>query len=196
MNIKANLGVLKKHWIPSVSGLVILVCAGAYFLRSEQIQRLELDYDDLNVRMGRILANMRNSDGIDKDVTEAKRLLTDGTARLFTPSELAANQRYFYQLESSTGVQLTNLQQSLRTAEAAGGPRRPQRRQAASKYQELAYEVSLTGTYENVLKFLRELEDGRAFYRLDSFSALQSKTIDDVSIVGLRLSVTILGSKA
>lgn len=195
MNFPAILTYFKKNYILGICGFVSLVCLGIYIVRSEQITRLAADYDDLDIRRTRILKNLKFASDIEADLQEAQAFLKDAEGRLFSPEDLATNQRYFYEVESATGVQMKSIQQVIKDLPDGKRDKKARKKAAKSNFQEIIYDMNIQGTYENVLTFMRELEGGKAFMVLEAVSMIPVKAVAGEPEVSVRLSVTVLGKK-
>lgn len=196
MTFKSLFILLKKNMAVAASAVVLLACAGVFTIRDGQIRRLEADYDDLSVRRTRMLKNLKYAAGLPEDLTQLKGMLQTVESRLFHPEDLAGNQRYFYQLESATQVKLQNLQQVVAPSTGSKKDKKAAKKAAKSKYGEIVYEMNVTGSYERVLEFLRQLEEGSAFYRLEGFSIAPIRVSPTETAVGMRLGIQMLGGKS
>lgn len=187
---------LKKNYIVAICAIVTVVCLGVYFVRNDQITRLAADSDDLSVRHSRILKNLKFASNIEGDLEEIKVMKSDSESRLFLPEDLATNQRYFYQIETSTGVEMSSLQQVMKPLPEGKQNKKARRKAENSPYQEIVYDMNIEGTYVEILAFLREIEGGSAFSVLDGMSVINSKKTLGDSKVEMRLSVNVLGRKS
>ncbi|MDQ8196564.1 hypothetical protein QEH56_00305 [Pelagicoccus enzymogenes] len=187
---------MKKNYIVSICSLVAIVCLGVYLVRSDQITRLAADYDDLSVRHSRILKNLKFGSDIEADLDRLKTMSEEIEARLFSPEDLATNQRYFYQIESATGVEMASIQQIIKPLPEGKNNKQARMKAERSPYQEIIYDMSVQGTYTEVLSFLREIEGGEAFAVLDGFTIMDSKSKEADPEVDIRLSVNVLGRKS
>lgn len=196
MTILGLLAYLKKNYIITISCAVAVACLAVHFVRNEQITRLGLDFDDLSVRRSRILKNLKFASEIDVDLAELQKMKADVETRLFSPEDLATNQRYFYQIESSTGAKMTSIQQMMKQVPAGKQNKKERKKAANSAFQEIVYEMSIKGTYTEVLAFMREVEGGKAFAVLDGFSIVSAKNAIGEPEVNVRLTVNVLGRKS
>lgn len=187
--------IIRKNLVIATSLLVFTACLGVFFVRNGQIRRLEAEFDDLNINHARMLKNFKYSSGLEEDLAESKRMIEDVNTRLFHAEDLAGNQRYFYKIESATGVKLQNLQQIAAATTNAKRDKNEAKKAAKSKYQEIAYEMNVTGSYERTLAFLRHLEGGSAFYKLEGLSVAQVRVGPTDTAIGMRVGLQILGSK-
>lgn len=196
MTFKKILLYLRKNYIVGISGFVALACLVVFLVRSGQITRLMADYDDLSVRRTRILKNLRFGSEIEPDLEKMKSMSKAVDSRLFHPADLASNQRYFYQIESATGVALTSLQQIIKPLPSGKKNKKARHLAEKSKYQEIVYDMGVSGTYEEILAFLREIEGGDAFVCLGGFSVVKAADSEKGALVSMRLTVEVLGNKS
>lgn len=195
MTLPSVFEYFKKNYIVACSGFFILICFVINFVRSEQVERLEADYDDLNVRHSRVIKNFKYGSDLESDLEEMREMEKEGVSRLFRPENLAVNQRYFYEIESATGVTLRNLQQIVIPAPTGKGSKKARKKAAKLKYRSISYSMAVNGTYEQVLNFLKEIEGGDAFVRLNGLVLNSSRSKDGVGI-SLRLGIEVLGVKS
>lgn len=196
MNFSNLTEYLKKNYVIAISGFVVIVCVGVQFIRGEQVTRLAAEYDDLSVKRSRILKNLKNASDLETDLAELREYKTEIDNRLFLPEDLAANQRYFYQVESATGVHLANIQQIIKPLPTGKKNKKARMLAERSEFQEIIYDMGIQGTYTNVLKFLRAIEGGDAFAVLDGFSAVSAKGTNEDPEVSMRVTVNVLGKKS
>lgn len=196
MTFSTILDYLKKNYVVAISGLVAVLCLGVYFVRHDQITRLAADFDDLSVRRSRILKNLKFASGIETDLALMKSQISDVESRLFNPEDLATNQRYFYQIESATGVQMKSIQQLIKHLPTGKNAKKAKKKAQQSHFQEIAYELDIQGEYRDVLAFLRELEGGKAFVVLNGFSMVTAKGVSSSSEIAMRLSISVLGRRS
>ncbi|MBI2496697.1 MAG: hypothetical protein HYV75_01790 [Opitutae bacterium] len=142
------LALLKKHPIGSACGLLCVICAGLLYLRSSKIDESRGEYEAKSAEATAILANVRNAEMLPAQVAEI----------LIRASQLAVNLQYFYKLEAETEVKLLDVRQG--TAPKAG----------KSLYTPIPFNVSVQGSFKQVLAFLQKLENGPHFCRFSTVS--------------------------
>ncbi len=197
MNRFSNLiDLLRKNVLVGILGLVLLVSLCFIFVRSEQLTLLDANHDDLSVRRTRVLKNFRNGSDIASNLDRIKLMQEEAQSRLFRAEDLAANQRYFYQIESATGISILNMHQAVKQLPAGKKNRKARALAARSKYETIVYDISLFGDYEQILDFFRHVEGGRAFARIDGFALSRGKGGAGSSMINARVSVEVLGSKS
>ncbi len=193
MTFSGILKYLKNNYVISISGFIVLACLGSYVARNGQVSRLEANYDDSNMRRGRVLKNFKYASDLKEDLEAMRILKADAEAWLFLSENLAVNQRYFYQIESSAGVKLQGLQQSIKPLPSGKASKKARKKAAKAKYRGISYGMRVIGTYEQVLGFMKKVEGGSAFVRLENFAIA---SIRGSSLVSLQLEIEVLGVKS
>ncbi len=136
-------------------GLAVTIYARSGFGEGQQ---LELDQKAAEGK--RYHANLTNSVQLPDElqaVAEANRMVRQ---RAINPSDLAKNLQYFYRIEAETGVKFIDLRQ------VGSG--------SASIYIPVNYTMSVSGGFSQIITFLRNLEHGAHFYRLNSMTASET----------------------
>lgn len=190
---------LKKNYVIALSAVIALVCLGVHYIRGEQVMRLAADYDDLTVRHTRILKNLKHASEIDADLDEIESLMEDVDSRLFNPEDLATNQRYFYEIESSSGAKIASIRQIVKPLPSGKGSQKARKKAARSRFQELVYDIELRGSYSEILNFMRKVEGGDAFAVLDGLILSSSSVAGNSSEkrnLKMKFSVSVMGRKA
>jgi hypothetical protein len=97
-------------------------------------------------------------------------------SRLFDPLELATNYNYFFKIESDTGVRLSGLKQLEYTDEDKGKIKKNRMpKPVKESYEKIRYHMNATGEYGQLVNFMRKLEGGPSFYRLEKFKVSRDK---------------------
>jgi len=120
---------------------------------------------------GRIIAELATVDGALKRIDQ----------NLITETDLAENLGYFYQLETLSRVRLTQLNQLSSQPPAEDSP-----------YRAVPFSLRATGTYPQLINFLRELESGPRVLRIKTFDFSRADIRNDTLVLGL--TVELLGS--
>ena len=97
--------------------------------------------------------------------------------------EMARNQQYFYKLETATGVKLVSISQAP-VARAKPG--------AKATLVGIAFTVSLQGSYPTVLDYIRRLENGIHYCRINSVS-ITGTSNNRAGPLSVSLSLDLLG---
>ena len=188
MTFSTLLSVVKKHTLLVVSGALLVVGGGFYFMRSGEVEYLSISYDDMMLERARILKNLKFGVDIDPDVAISKQQLADAENRMLDSRDLASNYNYFFQIEKATGVKLEDLKQ-LEYVEVDSKGRR---RRSRTNYERIRFQMTITGRLPEVLNFVRGLEGGSAFYQIEDLRVVKDKSEGMVSI---GISLLMLGMK-
>lgn len=176
---KTLLTVVTKNLIVTVCAVVSLVLVAVIYERSDLSDARHAELSQKSDDGKRYHANLINATRLPEDlqaVTDANRAVME---RAIKPGDLAKNLQYFYRIEAETGVKLADLRQ---TGVASGA------RAAGSIYVPVGYTISAEGNFAQVITFLKTLEQGSHFYRLNNL--MVSGT---ASRVTLNLNIDLLG---
>lgn len=184
LDAKALLSLVKKKPVLSVCLVVGLGLAITIYARSGLGDEQQAQLDQKRDEGRRYHVNLTSATQLVDDlktVTEANRMVHE---RAINPADLARNLQYFYRLEAETGVKFTDLRQmgSGSTAPATA------KKQPVSTYVPVNYTISVVGDFPKLINFLRNLEQGAHFYRLNGMTASGTG-----STVTLNLNVDLLG---
>lgn len=179
----------------SISGMIILACGGVYAFHMDKRADLESEIEQLDIRMSTILKNLKNSSGLDEDLVATDERIEALDARLFDPLELATNYNYFFNLEEETGVKLSGLKQLEYKEEPSNGKKRRMPKPTKEVYEKIRYHMKATGNYGEIVNFMRKLEGGESFYRLEKFRLARPQSAEGEETLSMDLSLLILGRK-
>lgn len=179
INGKNLTALLKKHPVGFGCGFLSLLLIAAYFHRSAAIPEREAILEQRTAEGNRLSDNLRYSAQLKEHLDALVAANAEIDNRAVRLASLATNLAYFYQLETDTGIKLLDLRQLVPTTQARGG--------AATKHIRIPYAVSVQGDYAKVMTFLRRLESGPHFNRINA--ATFSGTADTT----LTLSLELLG---
>jgi len=156
---------LKEYPIAVLCAVVILVCSAAIFLRGGAALQLSAKEADLNSRIRTIDQNVKNAKGIREDVEEVELLVEQIEARLFNRDQRAVNINFFYDVEDRLGIRIANISQ-MPTEDALyskGGVKE------LKLHSTISYNLSLNGTFQQILAFLYELHRVDPMIRVAGF---------------------------
>ena len=123
-------------------------------MRSGSGSELRAELDQKSAEGKRYHTNITHSAELPNElqaVIDANRIVRE---RSTNPSDLAKNLQYFYRIEAETGVS------------SSTGTKR-----AEAVYVAVNYTMSVTGDFSKLITFLKNLEHGARFYRLNSMTA-------------------------
>lgn len=147
---------LKKHPVGFFCGLMCVLLGVLLYIRGDKITESQAAFTAKSAEAATYIANVRNSENLPKQVAELQALAKEMDSRLIRPGQLAVNLQYFYKLEAENEVKLVDIRQ--------GNPPK----NAKSMYVGIPYEVSVQGTFKQVITFLRKLEGGPHFSHFTS----------------------------
>jgi len=179
MTTEDLIALLKKHPIGVVCGLVTLVCGVLLYIRYGEIAKTQGELDAASAQAKKMIANVRNSNGLADQLTEIQAATKEMESRLMKAGQLAVNLQYFYKLESETDVKLVDVRQNTFP------------RNLKTTYGGVPFSVSVKGTYAHVMNFLNKLQNGRHFCRVTSSN--MSKAGVGTGEVTLSINADLLG---
>ncbi len=162
---KALLALVKKNPVLSACSLISLILFVVIYMRSGLGSELRAELDQKSAEGKRYHANLANPAQLPSElavVTEANRIVRE---RAINPSDLAKNLQYFYRIEAETGVKFTDLRQVGAGISSSTGTKH-----AGAVYVAVNYTMSVSGDFPKIIIFLKNLEQGTRFYRLNSMT--------------------------
>ena len=185
--------IIKKHPLGfSAFGVAILLFVGVS-IRSGSKEDLLLQLDEVTAQGQKLKNNLKYSVQLDEQLEALSAATAEINDRAVRPAALATNLQYFYRIESELGVEYTDLRQGIPSAAVAG-----------ASFIPVPYDVSVQGTYTQLLEFVRRMETGVHFVRFLSVSLRpggarrnRDESLEDPTnpILSLSLSIEILGKK-
>jgi hypothetical protein len=152
------LGSLRQRPVASAiaAAFVVLVAANAYLYRERHDAAQA--HEESRRRGEAMVAFLADRPRIEADVAalrDAARALDDTAVR---EESKEVNLGYFYRLEKATRVRLNRIDQL-----------NPEPPEPNSPYKSVPVSLRLTGTYRNLLAFIREIETGSRVMRVNSY---------------------------
>lgn len=174
---------LKRYPIPSLCGLVVLAALLNFYFRMDMLSELELEREKATLQARQVEDNIVAGNNLEDHVVQMRSVLENLEERVVNFDELATNLRYFYELESATGVALSDLRQGQAESGLPG-----ERTQLVG----IDFTVMLSGSFAQIVAYLDELENGRQIYRLKSFNVQKGRDAS-ISTLNLSLNLQLLG---
>ena len=133
--------------------------------------------------------NVMNASKLDEQFEAMTQAIQAIEARLVHSDQLAINKQYFYKIESETQTKLTGLNQS--------GVATPGKNSGKNSYVAVVYGINVKGTYPQLLDFVRRVENGEHFSRVEGLvlahvSGGENSPVSASSIT-LSLNLELLG---
>ena len=164
------IALLKKNQLSSICALLSVFLAIALFYRSDALTLAEADLAEKTALSERYATNISYSSQLKEQYDAVVLANQDIKTRFVRVSQLAQNLQYFYKLEAETHVKMTVNQLTQQ------GPATNATKQILMP---VAFSVSVQGDYPAVLEFLRRVENGA------HFSRVQSCTLGATGIAGV-----------
>ena len=175
--------LIKKHPASFACLLLCLVSGVVIYLRYGNISASQADLEAKSSELARMTSNIRNAVGLAEQVAEVRSHAKELESRLLKASQLADNLQYFYKLETENGVKLVDVRQN-------SLPRNTR----AAAYVGVPFNVSVQGTYTQVMNFLNRLQNGRHLCRINTATFGKVAAAEGaVPLVNLSLNLELLG---
>ncbi|MGH8021356.1 MAG: hypothetical protein ACREIA_24370 [Opitutaceae bacterium] len=173
---------IKRYPLQIACGAVVLVCALLYYFRMGVVSEVETNLDEALRKSNRVEDNIAAGASLQDHLSAMNTFVSELGPRLVQPADLADNLKYFYKLESETGVTLGDLRQSAPGAKGKD-----------ELFVGVGYDVMLSGTFIQVVSFINELEHGERFFRLRNFNLQRGREVGQPSLM-LSMNIELLGS--
>lgn len=160
MSAQKFIALIKRRPLCSVCVALSLVLAVGIYLRGGALPDLQATYQADSAEGEKIFANKTNAAMLPDQLAALKADDQSIAARLVHGDDLATNLQYFYRLEAETGVKLVDLRQLSLSPRRKGVPK--------TAYTGVGFAVTVQGDYRQLLVFLRKLETGVYFCRINA----------------------------
>ncbi len=171
--------LVKKHPVGVGCAIVSIACGILLYVRSGNIEASQVELEANSAQAAKMIANVRNANGLAEQLTEIQALGKELDARMMKAGQLAVNLQYFYKLETETEVKLVDVRQNAVP------------RNIKTQYAGVPFSVSVSGSFPHVINFLNRLQNGRHFCRINSTNF--AKAGDAGGDVNLALNLELLG---
>jgi Tfp pilus assembly protein PilO len=171
----------KKHPVGFTCGLLCVILGALIYFRGDKVTENQATNTAKSAEAASIIANVRNSENLAKQVAEMQALAKEMDSRLIRPGQLAVNLQYFYKLEAENEVKLLDIRQ--------GTPPKT----AKSMYVGIPYNVAVQGSFKQVISFLRKIESGPHFCHFSSvtFNKAAGASTDSSGSVAENMTINL-----
>jgi len=182
---------LKQYPLAVICTVLILLGVLVIFLRGGVSSDLSIKESDLTSRIRTIDQNIKNSSDLEQDAEELEVIVERMNSLLFNRYERAINISFFYEFEDKAGVVISNISQLPQPDPiyAEGGPRK------LDLHSTLVYNITLSGSFPNVLKFLYEVDRADPIIRVADFQVSRSGNEIGGENVDARLRLLVMAEK-
>jgi Tfp pilus assembly protein PilO len=183
------LAFFRRHpFVIICSALSILLWVANYFIWQRH-QELAESHQTLQRNGEDMLQSLTNHSRITSELATVKEALGYIEANLIHEGDLPENMGYFYQLETASRLRLQSLNQ------LSSAPPPPDQ-----SYKTVPFTLRTTGSYRQVLRFMKELETGPRLYRVQTYTlsaqggpaSPEGEGAVNTSQVSLDLSIEVL----
>jgi len=195
MNFERLIEAIRKNLVIAISGVITATCMTVYVLHMDKKPDLESEIEQIEIRISTMLRNITNSAGLKEDLEVVKSQISELDERMFRPQELATNYNYFFNIETSTNVSLSELKQVEIVKEDVNREKHKMPNLIVDAYVKIRYDMRANGTYQDLVHFMRTLEGGPSFYKLEKFRLSKSSAVGD-ELLSMDVSFLMLGKKA
>jgi len=150
--------LIRQHPLISAALLVAAVAGGVNFPLWRERQAITREHDEVRRRGQAMLVALTDRTRIHNDEVLLGSAEAVIDRNLVSEENMEVNLGYFYRLEKITRVQLNRIDQLGSTPPEAGSP-----------FRTVPVSLQLSGSYRNLLAFVRELESGPRILRLRSY---------------------------
>jgi len=192
MNLSAMTDKLKQYPLAVLCGGLLIVFIVIIFLRGGVASDLSVEESDLNSRIRTIEQNTKNSNNLKRDAEDLNVIVEQIDARLFDRDERAININFFYAVEDRVDVVVSGISQLPQEDPiyAKGGPRE------LKLHSTLVYNISLNGSFENILRFFYELYRVDPLIRVADYQLSAARGVDaDPDQLEARVRVLVFAQK-
>ena len=191
MNFSVIIDKLRQYPVAVICAVILLLLVFIVFLRSSVTSELSVQESDLNSRIRTISENIKNAKGLKQDTEKLDAMVEQIDLSLFNRYERAININFFYGLEDMAGVVISNIGQLSESDAiyAKGGARK------LELYSTLVYNINVSGSFSNILKFLYELDRVDPLIRVAEFNVSREGGVLGGANVDARLRVLVLAKK-
>ncbi|MBL9214766.1 MAG: type 4a pilus biogenesis protein PilO [Opitutaceae bacterium] len=170
---------VRRHPVAVVSlTLFVLLGVANYFLWQRQSE-LTARHERIRLEGEKTLQSLAAHSRTQANLTIANEAIAHLEKNLIVESELPENLSYFYQMETSSRVRLSDLQQLGGRPVDDGGP-----------YRAIPFSLHVTGSYSQVMAFIHALETGPRLLRISAYTFSRRDPVNDA--LALELTVEVL----
>lgn len=191
MNASIIIEKIKAFPIAVVAALLFLFFLVAIFLRSGVADELSIQESELNSRIRVIDKNIKSSKDIEENTEDLKRIVVEMESMLFNRFERAVNISFFYEFEDLANVVISDISQ-LSQPDPIYDKDSPR---ALKLHSTLVFNIALTGSFEDILKFCYEIQSAGALIRIADFQVSRSENALGGSAMEAQFRVLAMAKK-
>jgi len=159
MTFAQFLTVLRRYPLVVICSVVIVGLGIASYYLWQQQQELASGHESVRRNGEDVLLSLSSVPRVTSELASVKEAVDFIDANLIREGDLAENLGYFYQLETVSKIKLVQVSQL--SSQPTGGD---------SPFIAIPFSVRATGSYRQVMRFLRELETGPRLCRINTYA--------------------------
>ncbi len=179
LDSKALLAIIRKKPVLSGCALIGFVLLLTIYFRLGLVASAQEELDRKTDEGKKYHDNVINATQLEDQLSVVVAANRVAQEHLMHPSDLAKNLQYFYRIESETGVKYTDLKPN-------GAP--TGNKLGLKAYIPVNYSITVQGEFPKLIDFLRRLEHGFYYYRLNTMVVTSTG-----ATVTLALNVDFIG---
>lgn len=179
--LKEFVGIVRRSPFLSCCIVVFLVVSTANYFLWQRLQAITTQYEEVRHSGETIFTALSSHGRINTQLATVEEALKKIDQNLITETDIGENYAYFYQIETLSRVHLAPLNQLSSQPANEGVP-----------YKTIPFTMRATGTYPQIIGFLRELENGPRQLRIRTFDF--SRGDGKGNLIAVELTVELLGS--
>ncbi len=181
LETKDLIAAFKRQPIPCACGVIVFVLLIFAYFRMGVVETRQAELEASDKVLSKLTNNVTFSAQLDQHLLALRETNELFASRALKVGEVARNQQFFYELEASSGVRLTELRPLPVAPPVKGAP--------VTFFQPLGFTISVKGSYDNLMRYLRHIEYSSIPSRVVSASMVYASTDDQT----LDLTVEMLG---
>jgi hypothetical protein len=184
MSNQALGAALKKHPVGFTCAVLSVIMMGLIYFRHGLLAEAEQQLAQKTAESEKIALNVANSAQLTEQVEAIEAANKVIASRIARASQLGSNTKYFYTLESESGVKMIDLRQT--TPATVAKPTK-------GSFLPIAFSVSAQSDLKHLIGFLRRIETGEHYARVLT-ATCSANTAQREAPLTLALTLELLGS--
>jgi hypothetical protein len=176
---------IKKHPVSFTCVVLSVVMIGLIYFRHGSLAETEQLLEQKTAESEKIALNIANSAQLKEQLEAIEAANKQIAARAIQARDLGGNTKYFYTLESNTGVKMIDLRQT--TPATVPKPAK------GSFLPGVGFSVSAQSDLKRLINFLRQIENGEHYARVLT-ATCSANTADRNAPLTLALTLELLGT--
>jgi Tfp pilus assembly protein PilO len=171
--------LVARYPIVSASIVLSLILAAANYFLWQWHQTLTVRHNNVREQSDKMLDALASHSRLDEHLKALEEATNFIDRNLLVASDLAANNGYFYQIETVSRARMADLVQ-LNSPAASDG----------ATYVAVPFTLRVTGTYRQLMSFINQLEEGPHVARITQMDFMRESNSETLTV---SLTVHFLG---